>query len=425
MKYIDSVDIEKVRQFLIIEEEKCGYLVSNGENRLVLTDNGLSGNDGRHLCNYMPPYQKYIWHTHPNITQSYPSTEDILKIITPRTKNVVNNSIIFTRWGLWELSSKFKSLDKISKSVKSNLDKAYGGLYHITEKGRGILKSSALPLVQSYIIQIMYSLQDWGYQMSFTDWDSLVGTEYYVRDIPEDFAKISYFGNNDDDDVYSEQDDLFDNGCTAAVKNGSLKLLIKARARGFPWEDDTSWYAAEGGYLDCLKYCRDNGCHWDKLTTIYAAENGNLQCLKYAHENNCPWDENTCSDAAENGHINCLKYAHENGCPWDENTCSKAASSGEIDCLKYAHENGCSWNEDTCSYAALQGRFECLKYAHENECPWDENTCSNAAHYDELKCLMYAYENNCPWPDFTNKKHDNYLKGSNHTILYIKIISNI
>jgi hypothetical protein len=190
MKYIDCFDIEKVRQLLITEEEKCGYLVPYGQYLLVLTENGISGNDGRRLCNYIPPYQKYIWHTHPNTSQSYPSTEDIIKIITPRTENVVMNSIIFTRWGIWELSSKLKSTDKISKSVKSNLDKAYGALYHITDKGRGILNRSALPIVHSYILQIMYSLQDWGYEMSFTDWDSLTGKDYYIRYIPKDLVKI-------------------------------------------------------------------------------------------------------------------------------------------------------------------------------------------------------------------------------------------
>ena len=180
MKYIDSKDIERARQWLLLEEEKCGYLIPHGENRVVVIEDGIGGQRrGRRLCNYNSPYKKYLWHTHPLTSQSYPSTEDVIKVIKPRTNDVVMVSLIFTKWGLWEMFAKSKGI--ISNSVSHDLNNAYGRLYNMTERGRGVLTHGTLPIVQSYINDVKYSLQEWGYEMSFTGWDTLKGGDYYMR----------------------------------------------------------------------------------------------------------------------------------------------------------------------------------------------------------------------------------------------------
>jgi len=61
----------------------------------------------RGLCRYKYKYEKYICHTHPYTTRSYPSLEDILKVI--KHKLLIDVSIISTRWGIWTLVNKNKN----------------------------------------------------------------------------------------------------------------------------------------------------------------------------------------------------------------------------------------------------------------------------------------------------------------------------
>ena len=55
-----------------------------------------------------------------------------------------------------------------------------------------------------------------------------------------------------------------------------------------------------------------------------AAKNGHLEVLKWARAKGYPWDEQTCAEAAKNGHLEVLQWARANGCPW--HPISKASS---------------------------------------------------------------------------------------------------
>jgi len=181
MKYIDSTDIETARQWLVLNDERCGYLVPLGENCVVLTEAGTPGvRNRRRMCISTPPYQKYIWHTHPLTSKSYPSAEDIIKVIKSRTIDSVLDSVIFTRWGLWEMSAASKGTisQSLFEELKENLKIQADGLWHLTQRGRGDLTTDTLPIIHSYINAVEYSLNDWKYRMSFTGWDALGGSDY-------------------------------------------------------------------------------------------------------------------------------------------------------------------------------------------------------------------------------------------------------
>lgn len=47
-------------------------------------------------------YTPVIFHTHPNHLYSYPSMEDVVKII--KNLRIINHSLIATKWGIWILS---------------------------------------------------------------------------------------------------------------------------------------------------------------------------------------------------------------------------------------------------------------------------------------------------------------------------------
>lgn len=58
----------------------------------------------RASCVYLLPgtdnYPPVIWHTHPLISKGYPSAEDLSKV---RKHEKIKNSIIFTKWGIWQI----------------------------------------------------------------------------------------------------------------------------------------------------------------------------------------------------------------------------------------------------------------------------------------------------------------------------------
>jgi hypothetical protein len=75
-------------------------------------------------------YTKYIWHTHHNISKSYPSVQDIIKVM--KHNNIY--SIIFTKWGIWVLNcDTFYNINDIDIKL---IDTLLGHIYFNTEKGR-------------------------------------------------------------------------------------------------------------------------------------------------------------------------------------------------------------------------------------------------------------------------------------------------
>src|SRR3989344_4665986 len=81
-------------------------------------------------------YTTYAWHTHPISSKGYPSVADIFMPLRKRP----NFSIIFTSWGIWELSSTHKY--QISEEKREYLKDKYfrpilDKIYKYTNGGRG------------------------------------------------------------------------------------------------------------------------------------------------------------------------------------------------------------------------------------------------------------------------------------------------
>ncbi len=129
--------------------------------------------------------------------------------------------------------------------------------------------------------------------------------------------------------------------CIYAASDGHLDVLQWARAREYPWDEETCRDAAGGGHLAVLQWARAQGCHWDRWTCAYAAKNGQLAVLQWARAQGCPWDVFTCRVAAENGHLAVLQWARAQGCPWDKGTCKLAARNGHLAVLQWARAQGC------------------------------------------------------------------------------------
>ncbi len=63
---------------------------------------------GRKTCDNVGTNTTYLYHSHPIMSRSYPSTEDVMKLVKhPRSYKV---SIIATRWGIYTLKNTFKSI---------------------------------------------------------------------------------------------------------------------------------------------------------------------------------------------------------------------------------------------------------------------------------------------------------------------------
>jgi hypothetical protein len=96
--------------------EICGHLKKDGDNELKI-NNSEQGNmiadeygDMRESCKAININKSpYYFHTHPIISRSYPSSEDITNILKHPQKYEV--SVIATRWGIYMLKKSFYVLN--------------------------------------------------------------------------------------------------------------------------------------------------------------------------------------------------------------------------------------------------------------------------------------------------------------------------
>lgn len=110
---------------LNLDVEVCGKVV-NG--KLIIQAYGTSSK--RNMCQHLH-YDTIIFHTHPIGVKPYPSPEDIVKVIKNRT---IDQSIIFTTWGMWSITCKNKTqsnLQKIFDICSFYVDE----IYHNTSQG--------------------------------------------------------------------------------------------------------------------------------------------------------------------------------------------------------------------------------------------------------------------------------------------------
>jgi len=132
LKYFSDSDLSDIKALLLKNVEACGIIYnSKGKFRLVLQSYGDEKSDRSNCKN--TSYYKYIWHTHPCTLKAYPSAEDILKVIkSPK----IFKSFIFTKWGVWILSSTDST--SLNKKKLINFIVPYlHRLYYKTNRGRG------------------------------------------------------------------------------------------------------------------------------------------------------------------------------------------------------------------------------------------------------------------------------------------------
>lgn len=132
MKFYIKVDtIYRIVKTMFNDAEICGNLESSIDKpeRLLLYDKMEGEKDGdRNMCRYKR-YSPYLLHTHPKYSYAYPSNEDIMKMIKHKK---INNQIIITSWGIWEIyrispfiEMSSEKLEEIRKKV--NLFTSYIG----------------------------------------------------------------------------------------------------------------------------------------------------------------------------------------------------------------------------------------------------------------------------------------------------------
>jgi hypothetical protein len=173
MAFISSLLLEHVKtHYLSLHYEVCGFVLptSSGEVSLEIKGQGDPASS-RPNC-ILPHYTNYIWHTHIYGSKSYPSAEDILKVMKKRKRDYQQTKaeLIFTPWGIWENSCSV--FGYFSKSDIDVIEKISEELYRKTERGRiAVVDPLVVSSVMTKIMQVYPGLR-----IDFTPWsDTLNG----------------------------------------------------------------------------------------------------------------------------------------------------------------------------------------------------------------------------------------------------------
>jgi hypothetical protein len=137
---IEPNTLEKMKNFVTEEKEELCFILDKVEEydkkilRLNLNSmlRGTRKEEGRRAsCKFSNKYPNiYLFHTHPFLSRSYPSAEDVIKVLKSETIMV---SVIATRWGIYTLKPTSKSRkialnwtdklhDKFSKNILRIVD---------------------------------------------------------------------------------------------------------------------------------------------------------------------------------------------------------------------------------------------------------------------------------------------------------------
>ena len=116
------------------QPEYCGNCVPNGDHISLNLDNMLTGSilDGRGTCTYKE-HSNVLWHTHPLTSRPWPSGEDIAKVIKSRHDVAIDKipivSLIFTKWGLWEIVTAIDNKINIDDNTVTNINNLGGKIF--------------------------------------------------------------------------------------------------------------------------------------------------------------------------------------------------------------------------------------------------------------------------------------------------------
>lgn len=166
----NDIEVGKLLVFNL-DVETCGFLLdkSNDTVQLYVDSIGSIDSNNRGLC-YLSTYTKYIWHTHAANLISYPSPEDIFKIIKQRKYPVI--SVIFTKWGIWYLQSNKKVLltNDMLKYLDRKIRNISAKLYYRSERGHGTVKKEDINTFITDIQTLLYNKLNITYTIKFEGW---------------------------------------------------------------------------------------------------------------------------------------------------------------------------------------------------------------------------------------------------------------
>lgn len=181
-QYISLKNLEIVKNYVFsINNEICGnlYETQTGSMASVVDRKGIIENDRVKVIPSM--YTKYMWHTHPHTSKSYPSSEDIVRILGIHKDNVCE--IIFTSWGIWKLFCNYKK--ELSERKKNfllhEIQKILDVIYYSTEKGK-ILTEYGKIVIQACNASLIFLINLFpqfkgSFSIDFIEWPNY---DYYL-----------------------------------------------------------------------------------------------------------------------------------------------------------------------------------------------------------------------------------------------------
>jgi hypothetical protein len=142
--------------------EVCGNFTISS-NRELKVGHYFVGKDlvDRGMCKILRN-TPFIYHTHHKDVKAYPSVEDVLTVLKQKNK-IINKSIVFTSWGIWELSCgehiEESKYEKVEKVLRFYLDQIYfetnKGMDLAYDKVKDILKRLMSKLKALHLIIIL------------------------------------------------------------------------------------------------------------------------------------------------------------------------------------------------------------------------------------------------------------------------------
>lgn len=185
-KKICKEDIQKFHKLLSNKTEICGNLILH--NNCLISDEkneviGYEISESVGTCNHKT-YTKYIFHTHPLHTKSYPSREDIINVLK---HNEIEYSIIFTRWGIWNIWCSEKIRDGLAKKYQKFIETKEFDIYKL-DKTQKEFTENHVKIINNYIEILEKRFHKYKLLISFSEWN-LEQSYENPEGFPRNFAR--------------------------------------------------------------------------------------------------------------------------------------------------------------------------------------------------------------------------------------------
>lgn len=162
----------KIAKFLVddIDVEVCGFLEVRNKNLNLFINNIGIKLETRGTCQHTK-YTPYIFHTHNIGLLSYPSPEDIYTMMKFHSNNFENDfpliSIVFTEWGIWEISFPHKKFTLDENWLKY--------LHEVTDTPFHHITIEKIPEVIKHVVKTINKERAFGnrFQLFFTKWPKI------------------------------------------------------------------------------------------------------------------------------------------------------------------------------------------------------------------------------------------------------------